>query len=257
MRDPVMGVLHSMRQRRTLRRWERLAEIAQDTSLQNLREIRTMARQVRQKLSTISHIAEARLSGPEIGADVMALPAGTDWAARPAAWSGPVDPAGHAPARSETSMGEDVTLYHDCRRQTVALRQVRNTRDEDFAPYGLALEVYDFDGTFLSLVFRLPQDGVDGLERNHILRTDLEVEAERPIDAYARLNVKSGPNTEQVTRHLPLADGAATCEFDLAYLRFRDQKVDQVWIDLFLESAAMNRVLIRDVTLSRRLRAET
>jgi hypothetical protein len=257
MRDPLTGVLHTYRQRRALRRWERLAEVAQETSIQNLREIRNMARQVRQRLSTVNHIAEARLSLPTSGTAASALPFGTDWAGRPVAWSGPVDPAGHAPARSETSMGDDVTLYHDCRQQTVSLRQVRNTRDEDLAPYGMVLEVYGFDGTFLSLVFRAAPDGVAGISRNHLLRLDLDIEAEQPLTAYARLNVKAGPNNEQVTRQVPLSGSRAYCEFDLAYMTFRDQKVDQVWIDLFVEDPAMTRILIRDVILSRRLRAET
>ena len=51
-------------------------------------------------------------------------------------------------------------------------------------------------------------------------------------------------------------DLAAAVEFDLAYTRFNETRVEQVWLDLFFESPSMNRVEIRDITLSRHPRAE-
>ena len=101
-------------------------------------------------------------------------------------------------------LGNEVTLFHDCAFSELTLRQLRNLREADLAPYGLRLDVFKFDGSFLSLVIDLPEGGVKGLKRTHLLRMDAIVEMEKPLEIFARLNMRHGPNTEQIVRELPL-----------------------------------------------------
>jgi len=70
------------------------------------------------------------------------------------------------------------------------------------------------------------------------------------------LNIKHGPNVEQVVRELPLNEGEVKVEFDLAYTKMNEKRVERIWVDLIFEGPEMNQVTLRDVTFSRRPRAE-
>ena len=76
------------------------------------------------------------------------------------------------------------------------------------------------------------------------------------MEIFARLNVKNGPNTEQIVRELPLDGTDTMVEFDLAYTKLNEKRVDKLWLDLIFEGPQMNQVVLRDLTFSRRPRAE-
>jgi Family of unknown function (DUF6478) len=57
-------------------------------------------------------------------------------------------------------------------------------------------------------------------------------------------------------RELPRASDEAAVEFDLAYAKFNEKRVERAWIDLIFDRPAMNRIELRDVAFSRRIRAE-
>lgn len=116
--------------------------------------------------------------------------------------------------------------------------------------------MFRFDGSFLSLVVDLPQGAIDGLQKKHLIRMDTIVEMEKPLEIFARLNIRHGPNTEQLVRELPLHESEIMVEFDLAYSRLNEKRIDKAWIDLIFEGPEMNQVTIRDLTFSRRPRAE-
>jgi hypothetical protein len=256
MRESLTGVLYSLRQRRALRRWERIAEMAQDTSLQNLKQIRTMARQIEQRVGAVGRIAESRLIRPPVGGAPISLPPATDWSFRPDAWVHPLVPKAHVPAGRQTRLGEQVALYHDSRTPAVAIHQKRDRGTDDLTPFSVAVEIYDFDGSFLSLVLQAEGGAVRNLGKTHILRVDFDIESERPIEGYCRLNLRNGPNTEQITQAVDYAARRGKVEFDLAYSKFNERRSEEIWFDLFFENPSMNRIEIRDVTLSRRLRSE-
>lgn len=153
-------------------------------------------------------------------------------------------------------LGHEVTLFHDCRFSELTLRQLRSQRESDLAPYGLRLDVFKFDGSFLSLVIDLPPEAVQGLTKEHLIRLDAVVEMEKPLEIFARLNIQHGPNTEQLVRELPLHEEEIMVEFDLAYSRLNEKRIERAWIDLIFEGPEMNQVTIRDVTFSRRRRAQ-
>ena len=89
----------------------------------------------------------------------------------------------------------------------------------------------------------------------HLLGMNTIVEMEKPLEIFARLNVRHGPNTEQIVRELPLNEEDVTVEFDLAYSKLNEKRVERAWIDLIFEGPEMNQVTLRDVTFSRRPRA--
>ena len=255
MIDRLKSLYADWRHTRSLRRWERAGRVASDVSLSELRDLRRKANQVRRRIDNVNHVAVSRLTLPVIGSNAIRKPPGTEWAYRPEAWAGPVRPSGVAAVETKTQIGGEVTIFHDCSQSELSFRQVRNTRKEDFAPFGLRMDVFNFDGSFLSLAIEMPGEAVRGLKRNHLLRLDMIVDSERPQEMFARLNIRHGPNTEQIVRELEMGGREISVEFDLYYTQYNENRGDSMWIDLIFEGPSMNQVVIRDMTMLRRPRA--
>ncbi len=241
---------------RSIQRWARAARMAAKTELALLRRQRTQARLLKTHLDRLIHTADERLALPMIGSTHFPKPHNADWAWRPELWRGPLPTPGFSSVQSKSTFGSEVTLFHDCKFSELTLRQLRNLHESDLAPYGLRMDVFQFDGSFLSLVIDLPPAGVDGLKRAHLLRMDAIVEMEKPLEIFARLNIRHGPNTEQIVRELPLNEENIRVEFDLAYSNLNEKRVERAWIDLIFERPQMNQVILRDLTFSRRPRAQ-
>lgn len=240
---------------RTIMRWARAARHAATAELSVLRRQRSRARLLKSHLDRLIHTADERLALPMIGSSSFPKPHNTDWAWRPELWRGPLPRPGLSSVETKSMLGDEVTLFHDCDFSELTLRQLRNLREEDLAPYGLRMDVFKFDGSFLSLVIDLPDEGVTDLRRTHLLRMDVIVEMEQPLEIFARLNIRHGPNTEQIVRELPLSEEKIRVEFDLAYSNLNEKRVERAWIDLIFEGPEMNQVVLRDLTFSRRPRA--
>lgn len=249
-------LIKSMLAGRFKRRWANAAKEAVKTPLDQLRTQRSKARELRTHLNELIHVADERLALPMIGSNQFRRPQGSDWGWRPALWRGSLPVPGLSSVQNQSQLGEEVTLFHDCAFSELTLRQLRNTREADLAPYGLRMDVFKFDGSFLSLVIDLPPEAVQGLKRRHLLRMDTIVEMEKPLEIFARLNIKHGPNTEQIVRELPLHEEDIMVEFDLAYTKLNEKRVEKAWLDLIFEGPEMNQVVLRDLTFSRRPRAE-
>ena len=116
------------------------------------------------------YVADNRFALPRIGSNAFSRPGGTEWSWRPRLWRGPLARKGMSAVPSKTNLGEEVTVFHDCKISELTLRQVRNTREADLAPFGLRMDVFRFDGSFLSVVIDAPQNVCDGLQRRHIVR---------------------------------------------------------------------------------------
>ena len=214
------------------------------------------ARAVRRQLDRVIHEADHRLALPVIGANVIRRPLGTDWAWRPDLWRGPMPVPGQASVPNRMVFCEGATIFHDCRQSELTVRQIRNARESDVAPFGFRMDVFRFDGSFLSLVIDMPEEAARGLKLRHLIRLDAIVELEKPLEIFARLNVKHGPNTEQIVRELPLGAEEVMVEFDLTYSKINEKRIDKLWIDLIFEGPEMNQIILRDITVSRRPRAE-
>ncbi len=250
------GFLDRITYRRALRRWRAAAEAAPETDLAELRRQRGRARKLRQQLDELLHMADYRLALPVIGSEAIVAPHDSDWRWRPEAWCGPLPRPGAASVESGARLGREISLFHDCRISELTLRQLRNNREADLAPFGLRMDVFRFDGSYLSLAIDLPAVAIEGLSKSHLIRVDCLAEMESPLEIFARLNVQSGPNTEKLVREVPRDSDERHVDFDLAYSRLNEKRIDKVWLDLIFEGPQMNQVLLRDLTFSRRLRAE-
>ena len=239
-----------------LRRWRALAARAEGMDLTSLRLLQGQANALKGELDRFLVKADERLALPRIGSNAFHKPLHCDWAWRPPMWRSAIHPPGRAAAETKTRFGGEVTLFHDCRISEITVRQLRNTRETDLAPFGLRMDVFRFDGSFLSLVIDLPPEAVEGLQRRHLVRLNTVVEMEKPLEIFARLNVRHGPNTEQIVRELPLGEDDVMVDFDLAYTEMNERRVEAAWVDLIFEGPEMNQVVLRDVNFSRRPRAE-
>jgi len=256
MASRIARAVQGWHQRRTEERWARLAEAAPGLESFELRALRAEARGMRRQLDRVLQAADARLAVPALGAGLPQVPLGTDWSWRPDLWRGALREPGSVASGDRTTLGEGVALYHDCPLGEVVVRQVRNGRPEDRAPYGLAIDVFGFRGSFLSLALNLPDPAVEGLKARHLVRAELVVDCDRPVRAFARLNIKHGPNLAQPVSNLPEDGRDKVAEFDLAYAGLNDKRIERAWVDLILNEASMTRIVIRDLVVSRRPRAE-
>lgn len=256
MASLLQSFLDRVNQNRSLRRWGRLASAANSAPLWQLRAVYAQALSLRRLLDRVIHQSEYRLALPSIGSNIIRRQMGTDWAWRPDLWRGPVSKMGYAAIPNRTQVCQGATVYHDCKRTELTARQIRNTRESDIAPFGFRLDVFRFDGSFLSLALDFPAEAADGLKQKHIIRVDVIAEMEKPLEIFARLNVKHGPNVETIVREMPLNEEEVMVEFDLGYSKINEKRVEKIWLDLIFEGPEMNQIILRDVTLTRRPRAE-
>ena len=253
---PLPGPIDRFLQRRAVARWRRASADVPQMGLAALDRKREAARKLLRHIGAFKFEADSRLALPKIGSTRFPQPPGTDWAWRPKPWRAPVTPLGIAPALSKMEMTNELVIFHDCNQAEVSLRQVRNERDTDLAPYGIDLQAFHFEGSYLSLVVEIPEESCRGLRKRHLIRLAAVIESDSPTPIHARLNVKNGPNTEQVLLTLPDDAPETMVEFDLAYSGLNEKRAERMWIDLMIERPAMNKVTIRDLTLCRYPRAD-
>ncbi len=256
MGKSIRGTIDRILQRQALRRWVRTAEGIEALEPAALREVRSAARATKRQLDRVLHVAEGRLALASASSGVTRKPVTADWAWRPDPWQGPLPVPGWVGVETRTEICSGIALFHDGTVNELTVRQIRNQSLADLAPFGLQLDMFRFDGGFLSLAIDLPAESTEELRLKHLVRLDLRVETERPMEIFARLNVKHGPNVEQVVRELTPDGGEATVEFDLAYTRMSERRVERMWVDLIFEGPEMNQITLRDVTFCRLPRAE-
>ncbi|OYW51600.1 MAG: hypothetical protein B7Z10_06315 [Rhodobacterales bacterium 32-66-7] len=240
--------------RRAAQHWAAQAEAVSGIELAPLHRLRGEAKAMRRQIDRVLQAAEARL-GPVAALPRMAL--GTDWVWRPDVWRRACREAGVIATGARTAVSDDLALYHDCPLGEIALRQTRNRGEADRAPFGLSLDVFGFQGSFLSLALTLPEPAVSGLTLRHLIEVQVVIESDVSLPAFARLNLQHGPNVAQVVSALPtMASGLTVAAFDLAYAGLGQRPVTKAWLDLIFNDPAMTRVTLRDVVVSRRPRAE-
>lgn len=250
----MSGFIEKRLLRKSAERWDDLAKRASGIPVEDLRALRQQAKRMRRKMDAFISSAEAALI-PDPQSDIQ-RPDQCDWAWRPEPWCQPRRPAGVVEVASPHRLSDHATLFHDCARSEITLSQLRNDDPTVAAPFGLLMDVYRFDGSYLSLVLTPPCEAVSGLNRNHYFSLRARIEREQPIEIYARLNIQHGPNTEQIVRQMDIRDDAGLAEFDLAYSNINEKRVEKAWIDVIFDNPAMNQIRLSDMTLTRAPRAD-
>ncbi len=241
---------------RIRKQWAALADRASDAEPRELRTMRGRARALKREVDRLIHVADGRLNLPHSSAHIPGAPLHADWSWQPPLWSGPVFPSGAAEIPTRYDFGPETSVYHDCHRSEITVRQLRNQSADAAMPFGLLIDVFRFEGSFLSLVLNLPDSAIAGLSKRHILGLTTNLEVERDIEIFARLNVRHGPNTEQIVREIPAGTTEAAVEFDLAYSDINEKRIERAWVDLIFEGPEMNAIRLNSMSLARWPRAE-
>ena len=236
--------------------WSDLVEKASSMNVGELQSLSNDAERLRELLDRFDQIAEAK-SGSTRQIDVPdGLVGHVEWMGRPNFWLGKVAKTGLTEPESGVALGDGVKLFHDCALREISLRQEQNPKMPNLPPFGLAMDVMRFEGSFLSLVLELPEGVLSGLSRTHVLTVNFDTNSDRPVGIYVRLNLQCGPNTVTMLREVPRDGSGSSVEFDLAYSEMDEARLENGWIDVMFEDPKMLGIEMRDVTLFRSGRAE-
>lgn len=253
MSNPQEGWLHRRRHAATLARWEAVETGAETLGPAARRRLSTEALALRGRLNAALHAMGRRGAGPE--RELPPLPPRTDAAWRLPALTDRIGRPHVAGAQSPIRPAEGLALFHDAVDASVLLRQSPAPTP---GRHHLDIEVFQFDGSFLSLVIDLPKLLTEGMGEGHLVGVLLDLGLERPGRMFLRLNLRHGPNTSQLVAgsegDRSLGDGAV--EFDLAEVALDGRRIEAAWLDLIPEDAGMNRITIRECVLIRRPRAQ-
>ena len=157
---------------------------------------------------------------------------------------------------SGCDLGADLQLFFDGTESDLVVRQLELSGTPDDAPFPLGIEVYQFDGSFLSIVQNLPDDVAQGTTETDVVELSFVINAESECDIFLRLNIRHGPNESQLTRGCRTAARRQVQSFDLAEAGLSHRTVERIWIDLILSDPVMNRFSVDDLIARRRRRAQ-
>lgn len=181
--------------------------------------------------------------------DGFSVPPKTQWGFTPSLQNSVTQDEISGQILTGTSLGPHVTLHHDGDNLAFSIQ-----RPDDYGT-GLLFEFGDFPNGFFSLAFELPAEGVLALSRQDLLRFIVQTQTDEPFQAYVRLNMRHGPNTEQIVRMLDIGDGTTCVEFDLFYTEYEQKHASSAWIDLIFNDPAHKKVALERVIILRRARA--
>jgi hypothetical protein len=248
--------LDQWRLRKVRAYWAQAADEAPQADIASLRARRGEAKVMRRQIDRLIHAADERLAQPAQSSGLPGQPLGTDWAWRGDAWRGPLARPGMLAATDKVKISDDLTLYHDCPLGEIAIRQFRNSDERDRAPFGLSLDVFGFRGKFLSLAVQLPAEAIRDLKSRHLVRLDTLILGDPVAKGFARLNVRHGPNVAKLVSDLPGSSRETLAEFELSGAGIDDSRIEGAWLDLIFNDVGMTRIVLSDLVISRRPRAE-
>lgn len=249
------GIIERLGLGQSLKRWRRALKSGA-MSAADIRQMLAEMGSLRARLDTLSAEAQSTLLHRADGPTPKIHDIDCDWSARPAPWSRAMRPRGIVDLPSPSALPGGVTVYHDAARCDLCLRQEPALDGQGDARFGLVLEVYGFDGSFLSFVHDLPPEATADLSLNHYIAVTLQAEREQPVEVYTRLNVQHGPNVEQMVRQVAFKGETGRAEFDLAYTKINERRIEKAWLDVILEGPEMTRIAIWDLVVMRAPRAD-
>ena len=224
--------------------------------LNDLGLLMSAAKDLRSGLDSFIYDADYKIRLPRIDANFFHTSPDVIWSWRPELWRSSLGQKGRIGTRSGVKLGSELSVFHDCDLQEISMRQVRNIRRDDLAPFGFVMDVFNFEGSFFSLALDFPPEAVSNMSTRHIVLMETKVQCEKPVEIFGRLNLRHGPNVEHVVRPLFVDGDLAMIEFDLGYLRLNEKRIGHIWLDLIFVEPAMNHVKIADISFHSRPRAE-
>lgn len=240
----------------TLKRWQRALRAPAELSSAELKRMNGEIRGMRDRLDTMAAQSRSALLSRTTHSDGIDRPDQCDWATRPAPWREEMRPRGMVGLRSPQPLPGGATVFHDANHAEISLRQERAPSWVPGAQFGLVLEVYRSDGSFVSFVQDMPPEALVGLTRNHFISVNLVADREQPVEIYARLNIQHGPNVEQLVRQVEFEGTNGQAEFDLAYSKINERRLEKAWLDLIVEGPKMTRIALWDMVMLRAPRAD-
>ena len=119
----------------------------------------------------------------------------------------------------------------------------------------LSLKNQPSDATFASIAVDIPREIRNRLTRRHILRTGVTLQTPNDLMAFARLNLRHGPDTDILARSIARPNGPCTVDFDLSTTWIGERPLQHAWLDLIFENPSDTTIEMAGMTLSVRPRA--
>lgn len=179
----------------------------------------------------------------------FSIPPKTQWGFTPSLQSGIIQDGIVGNILTGTALSPHITMHHGGDGAQLSVQ-----RTNDYGA-GLVFDFANFTSGYFSLAFELPLEGVLGLGGQDLLRFVLQTKANAPFQAFARLNLCHGPNTEQVVRMIDIGEGESFAEFDIFYTEFDQKRATSGWIDLIINDPASKRITLEQAVILRRARA--
>lgn len=241
------------------RQWEDLAHRVDGLSDGRRISLRSEARQKRQEIDRFMMLSAPAGEGSDLAG--LPFPAGTDWKWRPAVFTGSLPAIGVSAPESGSYVAPDLVVWHDIKDNLLSVRQIHRNQHDGLPPYGVQFDSFaPRDQGYIALTFDLPAEALEDLDKNFVLRVMSVTGAALSAQIYLRLNVEHGPNIEQELRHLDKAlDGKTVSlitEFDLGFVEMNPRRMQKIWLDVIVERPEFNSFALRDLVVSRHLRAD-
>ena len=176
------------------------------------------------------------------------LPPKTQWGYTPALWEHSFDQETAGNVLTGSEIAPRVNLHHDADQTDIAIRS-------NGVEGGLSFAINKFNGSFLSFAFGFPPDDANAIRRHDLIRIALHSTADKPFKAYARLNLRHGPNNEQIVRMIDIGHGDSFAEFDIFYSEFEPNRSSDAWIDLIFNDPEGLEFTLTQAVILRRVRA--
>lgn len=253
MLERLLALLETIVHRVSRRVWARRAHRLDAVGSARLRRWRRQARELQPTVQHVLVEADRRLSAGPARVEALDRPSDATFFHRPEVFDLPLAVTGLARPAPGTALGSDMAIHHDIAEPEFILRQQRNP-DGGGARFGLVLEAYELQGSFLSFALRLPEGEAQGTQREELVRLSYDLEMDAPLEVFARLNLRHGPNVEQIVREVDLNARDRWVEFDVFYTAFDPRRGKDIWVDLIFQTPTMNTIKIRDLTVLRRPR---
>lgn len=243
------GIAHSLLIRFLRHRVRSLNTMPADS----LRLWRNQSREALVLLRKIEKDSDAFV-GDKLGTQSIPIEAPPDatFSFRPSIFYRRISPAGIARPKTSTRLGPDITLHHDLENAEMIARQIRHADRQ--TRYGLSLEAFDLSGSFLSFAIALPPEEAPHTRREDLIRLNYDLALDRRVEVFARLNLRHGPNVEQIVREVDLGSRESYVEFDLFYTKYEPEFGKGIWIDLIFQTPTFNVITLYDLTVIRRPR---